>query len=402
LLGDVLCLGSGPVPPGIGHDPDGLRLIRAAVAWSRRTPWAEGPRPSDPGDGRRERLTVAVQLLTSQGFAPAGVDPAEEIRTRQMAGLLAEREAHRAELKTARTTLRSIAGPVREAGTGRDLPAAALQAHRRARAERRHLAEDLDAVVLSYRTARSDEPRRRLDALAEFAAGAAHELNNPLAVMLGRAQLLLGRVASDPESARSLRAIMAQAQRAHRMLRDLMFVARPPAPRLRPVVVPDFLRTQLDDLRALAAARQVTLTVSLPPSGPPVELDPDGFRHLVETLVTNAIEVTPPSGAVLIDLDRAGGSLRLRVEDSGPPLDPTAAEHLLNPFFCGRQAGRGLGLGLSRAARSLDRSGGRLVWRQKAGGGLVFTASLPVLAVVQANPVRTSSLERSPDEERAA
>ena len=69
--------------------------------------------------------------------------------------------------------------------------------------------------------------RGKLDALGEFAAGAGHELNNPLAVIVGRAQLLLSRT-DDPESARSLRIMLNQAGRAHRILRDLMFVGRPP------------------------------------------------------------------------------------------------------------------------------------------------------------------------------
>ena len=80
-----------------------------------------------------------------------------------------------------------------------------------------------------------EEPRLRqakLAALAEFAAGAGHELNNPLAVIVGRAQLLLAQE-DDPAAARSFRAILAQAQRAHRILRDLMYVARPPEPRPR-------------------------------------------------------------------------------------------------------------------------------------------------------------------------
>jgi signal transduction histidine kinase len=163
-----------------------------------------------------------------------------------------------------------------------------------------------------------------------------------------------------------------------------MYVARPPAPKSRPVAVPDFLRAGLDDLKALAIARGVVMTASLPPSGPPIELDPDAFRHLVETLVTNAIEATPPGGTVGVRLERGADRLRLRVEDSGPPLDSVAAEHMLNPFFCGRQAGRGLGLGLSRVSRALEGGGGRLTWHRKPGGGLVFIASMPALEIAPA------------------
>ena len=103
-------------------------------------------------------------------------------------------------------------------------------------ADRARLERRLRAVVGSLRHQDETEEERlrqeKLEALGEFAAGAGHELNNPLAVVVGRAQLLLAR-ASEPEVMRSLRIILNQARQAHRILRDLMYVARPPAPRSR-------------------------------------------------------------------------------------------------------------------------------------------------------------------------
>ena len=129
--------------------------------------------------------------------------------------------------------------------------------------DRSRLERRLQTVVTSSRSRVQAEDERlrreKLDALGEFAAGAGHELNNPLAVIVGRAQLLLAR-AEDPEVVRSLRIITAQAQRAHRILRDLMFVARPPAPRPRPCnphevlgsVLGEFEREELVTERAAA------------------------------------------------------------------------------------------------------------------------------------------------------
>ncbi len=103
-------------------------------------------------------------------------------------------------------------------------------------ADRALLERRLQTVVASYREAvETEETRlrqRKLDALSEFAGGAGHELNNPLAVIFGRAQLVLART-KDSETIRSLRIILNQAGRAHRILRDLMFVARAPSPRRR-------------------------------------------------------------------------------------------------------------------------------------------------------------------------
>ena len=112
------------------------------------------------------------------------------------------------------------------------------------------------------RRRRSGSAARSLDALGEFAAGAGHELNNPLAVIVGRAQLLLAR-AKDPEVVRSLRIILNQAQRAHRILRDLMFVARPPAPRPRPCRPAEVLGSILGEFERECAARGVRLVSDL-------------------------------------------------------------------------------------------------------------------------------------------
>ncbi len=110
----------------------------------------------------------------------------------------------------------------------------------------------LQAIVSGFRQqAEDDESRireKKLQALAEFAAGAGHELNNPLAVIVGRAQLLLGRT-PDAETSRSLRIILGQAQRTHRILRDLMFVARPPSLRPRSCRPTEVLRSCLASVR---------------------------------------------------------------------------------------------------------------------------------------------------------
>src|SRR5262249_54436414 len=103
-------------------------------------------------------------------------------------------------------------------------------------ADRARLERRLQTVVESFRQQiQTEETRLRrsqLEALGEFAAGAGHELNNPLAVGVGPAPCRLAR-SPDPEVARSLRIILSHARRAHRIPRDLMFVAPPPAPRAR-------------------------------------------------------------------------------------------------------------------------------------------------------------------------
>ncbi len=240
----------------------------------------------------------------------------------------------------------------------------------------------LDSALRAHRDRLEHEETRlgklKLNALAEFAAGAGHELNNPLAVIVGRAQLLLAREV-DPQASRSLRAIMGQAKRAHRILRDLMYVARPPELRPRSCQPDEVVRACMRDLIPEAEARGVRLV-----DGPNdawtsarTWTDPDALRHLVETLLRNSLEATPRGGTVRVSVGSDDGVIRGSIQDTGRGIGPLERSHLFDPFFCGRQAGRGLGLGLPRIARMLALSHGELRWQSAPGQGTHIQFTLP-------------------------
>ena len=197
----------------------------------------------------------------------------------------------------------------------------------------------------------------KLNALAEFAAGAGHELNNPLAVIVGRAQLLLGRT-TDPETSRSLRIILSQAQRTHRILRDLMFVARPPAPRPRACRPSEILRAALAGFQAECESRGIRLTSELEPAEAQTWADPDALAHLAETLIRNAIQATPPGGRIQVGSGRQGNELRWWFCDSGTGIGPAEGRSPLRSVLL-RTTGRA-GPWPGAAPRRADRSpGGR-------------------------------------------
>ena len=255
----------------------------------------------------------------------------------------------------------------------------------RAVADRERLARTLELAIDGHRgrVAREELGRRRgmLAALAEFAAGAGHELNNPLAVIMGRAQLVLARTTADPETSRSLRAIMAQAQRAHRILRDLMYVARPPEFRPRACQPDEIVRASLRDLQDEAEAQGVRLILDARDAGPKVWADPEPLRQVADILTRNALEASSTGGTIRFSTGGDARNLRWVVHDSGRGISATEGAHLFDPFYCGRQAGRGLGLGLPRAARIIEQGGGDLRWHSTPGQGATFQVTLPFDAI---------------------
>ena len=248
-------------------------------------------------------------------------------------------------------------------------------------ADRDRRGDRLDHAVASHRSRieRDEAADRdsRLAALAEFAAGRWARAEQPARRHPGSSPTAASRV-SEPADIRSLRVIIGQAQRTHRILRDLMYVARPPAPRPRLCRPDDVVRAALRDVKPEADARNIRVVPDSHEAPRIAWADPEGLRHALDVLLRNALEATPPGGTVRLTTGRTGDLMSWVVRDTGRGVTPEEGRHRFVPFFCGRQAGRGLGLGLPRAARflagwrrpdleGLSRSWGRLR-DQRAGG----------------------------------
>jgi len=229
-----------------------------------------------------------------------------------------------------------------------------------------------------------DVPRtldEKLLALAELAAGAGHELNNPVATISGHVQQLLPGE-RDPDRIQALQTIGAQALRIRDMIGDLMLFARPPQPRPVPcdlVAAIHEVRTALADR---AADQQVDLRLAPGPTTLPIVADATQLRVLLSALVSNAVEATPPGGRVVLEVghfvDGDAPQARFTVTDTGRGLSELDREHLFDPFYSGRQAGRGLGFGLAKAWRIATLHQAMLQVSTPPGGGVICTLLWPV------------------------
>lgn len=230
----------------------------------------------------------------------------------------------------------------------------------------------------------------KLAALAEFAAGAGHEINNPLAVICGRAELLL-REETHPERRRDLATIHAQARRVYEMIADLMLFARPPQPVFATVDLAALLHDLSAELELRCQERGVKLHLTIEPGAMHLPADRAQLLAALRAICDNALDALQPGGRIEIragleEPARAGGDLMARIEirDNGPGFDEGVRRHLFDPFFSGRAAGRGLGLGLSKCWRivrlhngSMDV--GSMDGESQAGHGARFSLRLPAI-----------------------
>jgi signal transduction histidine kinase len=238
---------------------------------------------------------------------------------------------------------------------------------------------------------------RKLAAVAELAAGAGHEINNPLAVISGQAQYVLRLFqaldgpADEIEDVGeyldhlrgsilpSVHKIIGQTGRIRAILTDLMQFARPTPPRAQPVRLGELLRQAADAVNALAEERGVRLVCRLPDGDPVLNADPAQLRTALTSLLRNAVEAAPPEGWAGVRAEPGrDGALDVVVEDNGP--GPATREHLFDPFYCGRSAGRGRGMGLPTAWRLARLHGGDVRYDGRPDGVTRFVLSLPVPA----------------------
>jgi signal transduction histidine kinase len=262
----------------------------------------------------------------------------------------------------------------------------------------RSLERDADALHRALQLQHASEEERlharKLSALAEFAAGAGHEINNPLAVISGQAQYLLNQEA-EPSRQKSLQTIIGQAQRIHQILSDLMQFARPARPQPQPVRVSDVVRAVALKLQPFADQRRVRLEYSQADTPYAVLADPRQAQTALAALVRNGVEAAPAEGVVNIGVDAASADwIDLVVADSGGGPAKQHLEHLFDPFFSGRQAGRGRGLGLPTAWQLARVNQGSVVFAGCGDGVTRFILRLPRLADLP--PVLTEPASEAP------
>lgn len=216
----------------------------------------------------------------------------------------------------------------------------------------------------------------KLEAMAEFAAGAGHEINNPLTVISGRAQLLL-REETDPERQRALALISAQAMRVYEMIADMMLFARPPRPERQPVDLVMLIDNLIADFSA-RCVRQETSLRRLGQSEPiRIAADPAQLNVALRAVCQNSFEALGSGGHIELSVEPSDPEVQIRISDDGPGIKPEERRHIFDPFYSARQAGRGLGLGLSKAWRIISNHGGRIDVESTPGHGATFTITLP-------------------------
>jgi signal transduction histidine kinase len=240
-------------------------------------------------------------------------------------------------------------------------------------------------LMLEAREAREDRERLqeqlrhadRLATIGQLAAGAAHELNEPLAGVLGFAQLIR-RTPDLPLQARvDLEKIVNAALYAREVVRKLLFFARQVPTRKERMDLNATVRDGLYFLELRCERDGIRVERRLAPDLSPILADPTQVNQVLVNLVVNAIQAMPKGGVLTLTTRVDAGHVCLSVEDTGPGMDEDTRRHAFEPFYTTKPVGQGTGLGLAVAHGIVTAHGGALTVESEPGRGARFEVRLP-------------------------
>ena len=222
----------------------------------------------------------------------------------------------------------------------------------------------------------------KLAAVGQLVSGVAHELNNPLTSIAGLSEFLLEQKELGKKDRGHLQVIQEQAERAGRIVRNLLTFARKGTGERDLVDLNDVIRRTLSLTAYDLKLKDITVTRELSGALPEVLGDRHGLQQVVLNLVTNAAQAVtenprdrPREITVSTWFD---GQVHLRVADSGPGIPEHVLQNVFTPFFTTKEPGKGTGLGLSITYSIVESHGGHLtIEPPPAGGGAAFRVDLP-------------------------
>jgi len=234
----------------------------------------------------------------------------------------------------------------------------------------------------------------KLAAVGQLVSGVAHELNNPLTSIAGLSEFLLEQKELGKKDRGHLQVIQEQAERAGRIVRNLLTFARKGSAERVPVDLNDVIRRTLSLTGYDLKLKDITVERELSGALPEVFGDRHGLQQVVLNLITNAAQAVaenprerPREITVSTWFD---GQVHLRVADTGPGIPDEITQSVFTPFFTTKEPGKGTGLGLSLTYSIVESHGGQITLEPRnARGGAAFRVDLPPAPADAVRPALT-------------
>ncbi len=255
--------------------------------------------------------------------------------------------------------------------------------------ERILLVQDLSgqAAEMAETSRKMEENQRqlfhshRLATVGRLAAGAAHEINNPLTIISLNTQILtrtLQKMENVGDLTGRLQVIADQEERISKIIQELMGFARPAEPKFCQASVAEIVDNVVKVIGDRVPMAKIHLDNRIAVDLPQVMVDPMQMEQVFMNLLINATHAMPDGGTITLEAERRNDFLEVRVADTGQGIDPRNLPKIFDPFFTTKKEGEGTGLGLAVCHSIVEHNGGAMRVSSELGKGTVFHVVLPV------------------------
>lgn len=216
----------------------------------------------------------------------------------------------------------------------------------------------------------------KMASLGVLSSGVAHEINNPLGVILGYAGYLESKMKEDDPNYQYIHEIKRESKRCKKIVQDLLSYARTPRPTLEPTNINDLLQQIIDFAANHTDMRGISIHTSLASGLPPVELDGDQMRQVAINLILNAGGAMPEGGDLTVSTEAVDTRhIRITFSDNGCGIPPESLEKIFEPFYTTKARGTGLGLAITR--QIIEQHQGEIHIDSTVDKGTLVTVTLP-------------------------
>ncbi len=216
----------------------------------------------------------------------------------------------------------------------------------------------------------------KLASMGQMAAGIAHEINNPLGVVLMYSHLLKEELSESSHSSEDVDRIISEAERTRTIVRGILNFAREEKVDRSPTDINALVRRSASGVLGTSPNGKIRIDFQLDQSLPLQWVDGGQLRQVFDNLVKNAVEAMPGGGLIRIATDDGDGEFVVTISDTGPGIPEENLPKLFSPFFTTKKVGKGTGLGLSVCYGIVKMHGGTIQAANNPAGGAAFTVRI--------------------------
>jgi len=227
----------------------------------------------------------------------------------------------------------------------------------------------------------------KLAALGKMAAGVAHEINNPLAVILQKTGWMEDLLEEEDlrhcnnygELKASISKIEEHVERAKKVVHGMLGYVRKMEPRLEDVDINQTVMQTISLLNNYARINNIEIRTDFEKELPIIASDQAQLQQVFLNIINNAIDATGKDGVIWIRTKRDDAWLKVDIEDTGPGIPPDKQKRVFDPFYTTKEPGKGTGLGLWISYNIIEKMGGNMSFETEVGKGTTFTIRIPIV-----------------------